>query len=333
MIFLFERNTSESHVMEARFSLTKQHNFKVKFHPQKYMSTRSLKLTTLIILSAFSTSVAIAQKVREPKIANGEWTKPYKPFRIAGNLYYVGTYELASYLITTPKGNILINTGLASSAVQIKNNIRALGFKFDEIKILLTTQAHYDHMGAMATVKKQTHAKFLVDEGDAEVLKDGGNSDYALGGHGMYYAPVKPDRLLKDGDTISLGNMQLILLHHPGHTKGSCSYLFTVRDEQRSWDVLIANMPTIVTDSSFARISNYPGISEDYARTFKSMRNISFDIWLSSHASQFEMHTKHASGNDYRPAAFADRAGYDAALQKLENVFNEKVKKQLTNGN
>src|SRR5689334_15976532 len=160
-----------------------------------------------------------AQKIIPPPFVTKEWQMEYQPFRIVGNLYYVGTYDLACYLITTTKGNILINTGLASSTQQIKNNIEALGFKFPDIKILLTTQAHYDHVAAMAAIKKQTGAQMMVDEKDAAVLADGGSSDYALGGHGSSFQPVKADRLLHDGDTIQLGDMQLIMLHHPGHTK------------------------------------------------------------------------------------------------------------------
>lgn len=282
----------------------------------------------LAVAVAFTTVQATAQKIQTPKITNKEWEQPFQPFRIAGNLYYVGTYDLACYLITTPQGNILINTGLASSATQIKNNIKALGFKFSDIKILLTTQAHYDHMGAMAAIKKQTKAKLMVDEGDAEVLKDGGNADYALGGKGSTYAPVQPDKLLHDGDTIKLGNMQLLLLHHPGHTKGSCSFLFTVTDEKRSYKVLIANMPTIVTDKSFASITAYPNVAADYAATFKSMKNIQFDIWLASHASQFNMHDKHKPGDAYNPAAFFDQAGYNEELSELQKNYDEKMKQQ-----
>jgi metallo-beta-lactamase class B len=291
------------------------------------MFSSSLKIMAFAIAFALTASVTSAQKVQEPKNTNADWSKPYKPFRIAGNLYYVGTYDLACYLITTTKGNILINTGLASSAAQIKNNIEGLGFKYSDTKILLTTQAHYDHMGAMAVIKKQTGAKLMVNEKEIEVLKDGGASDYALGGHGSVYKPVKPDQLLKDGDTIALGEMKLVMLHHAGHTKGSCSYLFTVADEQKQWKVLIANMPTIVTDSSFASIKAYPSIAVDYANTFKAMKNISFDIWLASHASQFKMHSKHQPGDNYNPAAFADQKGYDEALKDLENVYEEKMKK------
>ena len=286
----------------------------------------SLHIALIAILTIISFS-SNAQQVNEPKNTKAEWSKPYQPFRIAGNLYYVGTYDLACYLITTAQGNILINTGLAASVSQIKNNIEALGFKFSDIKILLTTQAHYDHVGAMAAIKKMTAARLMVDEGDAAVLADGGNSDYAMGGKGSLFEPVKADRLLHDHDTIQLGDMQLVLLHHPGHTKGSSSFSFTVKDDQRSYRVLIANMPTIITDRKFDEVTTYPGIAKDYAYTFNAMKNISFDIWLASHASQFNLHDKHKPGDAYNPAAFIDQAGYDEAISDLQKAYDEKMAK------
>ena len=269
-----------------------------------------------------------AQQVYEPKVTNPDWSKPFPPFRIVGNLYYVGTYDLACYLITTTNGNILINTGLAGSANLIKNNIESLGFKFRDTKILLTTQAHYDHLGAMAAIKKETGAQMMVDEKDAEVLEDGGSTDYFFGGHGSLFQPVKADRLLHDGDTIKLGNMQLIMLHHPGHTKGSCSFLFTLTDEKRSYRALIANMPTIIIDKRFADVTTYAGIAKDYAYTLQAMKNIHFDIWLASHANQFGLHDKHKPGDNYNPSAFIDQKGYDVALSDLQKQYDEKMKKE-----
>ena len=285
----------------------------------------ALKKTALLISLSFVSFIASAQKVAEPQNTSPEWSKPYQPFQIAGNLYYVGTYDLACYLIVTPQGNILINTGLAASAPMIKANIEALGFKFTDIKILLTTQAHFDHMGAMATIKKLTGAKMMVDEKDSGIMADGGSSDYALGGNGSTYEAVKADRLLHNGDTIKLGNMRLVMLHHPGHTKGSCSFLFDVKDEHRSYRVLIANMPTIVTEKSFSAIPTYPDIAKDYAYTLDAMKKLTFDIWLSSHASQFGLHTKHKPGDAYNPAAFMDRNGYDAEINDLQDQFSKKV--------
>ncbi len=279
-------------------------------------------LAAILILSI----TVNAQKINEPR-TTAEWAAPYQPFRIAGNLYYVGTYDLACYLITTSKGNILINTGLAASESQIKNNIEKLGFKFSDTKILLTTQAHYDHTGAMADIKQSTGAQLMANEKEADELVSGGNSDYELGQYGTSFKPVKPDRLLHDGDTIRLGDMQLVMLHHPGHTKGSSSFLFTVKDVQRSYRVLIANMPTIVTDKKFADIKTYPGIANDYTYTFRAMKDIKFDLWLASHASQFKMHHKHKTGDAYNPAAFIDQAGYDTALSDLKKQYEEKLNK------
>ncbi|HMU47383.1 MAG TPA: subclass B3 metallo-beta-lactamase [Chitinophagaceae bacterium] len=284
----------------------------------------------LNLISAFILSttflVTSAQNVKEPKTTK-EWETPYQPFRIAGNLYYVGTYDLGCYLVTTSKGNILINTGLAGSYTQIKNNVRSLGFKFSDIKILLTTQAHYDHTGAMAAIKRETGAQFIADAKELDVLKSGGASDYALGIYGTSFEPVNPDQLSHNNDTIRLGEMQLVLLHHPGHTKGSCSYLFSVKDDKRTWKVLIANLPTIVTDEAFDSIAAYPEIEKDYAYTFEAMKNISFDIWVASHASQFNLHKKHKPGDPYNPSVFIDREGYDNVLSNLQKQFQMKKKK------
>lgn len=284
-----------------------------------------LKRIFILFSLLFAGMLASAQTVNEPKNVPADFSKPYPPFRIAGQLYYVGTADLACYFIVTPKGDILINTGLASSAANIKANIEALGFRLGDIKILLTTQAHYDHMGAMAAIQKATGATMMVDEGDVPVATDGGNSDYALGSHGSLYRPVKIGRVLHNGDTISLGDVHLVMLHHPGHTKGSCSYLFTVRDTQRRYTVLIANMPTVVTSKKFSDISEYPNITADYQYTFKAMKPLKFDIWLASHASQFELETKHPPGSAYNPAAFIDQKGYDDELNELQTDFEKKL--------
>jgi metallo-beta-lactamase class B len=288
------------------------------------MSIRSLSRTLLVAVISFLSFSIAAQTVKEPRTTE-EWTRAYQPFRIAGNLYYVGTYDLACYLITTAQGHILINTGLASSASQIKSNIETLGFKLSDLKILLTTQAHYDHMGAMAAIKKMTGAKLMVDEKDADVVANGGSTDYEMGKYGRSFEPVKADRLLKNNDTVSLGGMQLVMFHHPGHTKGSCSFIFNVKDEQKSYRVLVANMPTIITDRKFTEIPGYSNIGNDYSYTLSSMKKLSFDLWVASHASQFDLHSKHQPGDAYNPSAFAGRKDYDDALADLEKEYEKKV--------
>lgn len=285
-----------------------------------------MKKILLLVALLYINSIVYAQKVVEPSTGgHPDWSKPYPPFLIVGNLYYVGTYDLACYLIVTSQGNILINTGLASSAPVIKANIEKLGFKFDNIKILLTTQAHFDHVGAMAAIKRMTGAQLMINEGDAGVMADGGRSDYAMGAKICVFEPVKTYTILHNDNIIRLGSTQLTLLNHPGHTKGSCSFLFDVKDKTRSYRVLIANLPTIITDKKFTDIPVYPHIAQDYAYTLKAMKGLKFDIWLASHASQFDLANKHKPGDKYNPAAFMDRKGYDTQLDQLQKEFDRKM--------
>lgn len=279
---------------------------------------------TAAILSCGTLSAA-AQQLVQSKYSNPEWTKDYQPFRIAGNLYYIGSYDLAVYLITTPEGHILINTGIGDSGPMIRRHMEALGFKFSDIKILLATHAHFDHVGAIADIKKQTGATCMINAKDAAVMADGGNSDYALGGKGSTFLPVKPDRLLHNNDKITLGGTTLTMLHHPGHTKGASSFMMQVKDGPQTYRVLIANMPSILDETSLAGMPGYPDIAKDYAYTLKSLKGQQFDLWLSSHASQFGLHKKHQPGDAYNPAAFRDRAGYDAALADLEKAYRKKL--------
>ncbi|RYY42783.1 MAG: subclass B3 metallo-beta-lactamase [Chitinophagaceae bacterium] len=283
-----------------------------------------------VLLSAFVFSfIALkvsAQKVNEPTNIDSNWVKDYAPFQIAGSLYYVGTYDLACYLIATSKGNILINTGLASSARQIEKNIERLGFKFSDTKILLTTQAHYDHMGAMAAIKAATGAAFYVNAADAAAAASGGAADYEMGKYGVTFRPVTADKQLVDGEIISLGETKLTMLNHPGHTMGSCSYLLTVTDSSRSYRVLIANMPSIITDKKFENVTAYPSISSDYAYTLKALKRIKFDLWVASHASQFDLHSKRNENAVYNPAAFTDKKAFKTALADYRKSYQTKLR-------
>lgn len=278
-------------------------------------------LVTLLIVSLISSG-----QNQTRLYYDSAWSRPYEPFRIAGNLYYVGTYDLACYLIATPKGSILINTGLEESVPMIKRNVEALGFKFGDIKILLTTQAHYDHAAGLAEIKQMTGAKMMVHEGDAQVLTDGGSSDFVFGGNGTTFEPVKVDRLLHDRDTIKIGETNLIVLHHPGHTKGASSFLLDVKDEKRSWKVLIVNMPTILSQTRISGMPAYPNVGQDYRYTLESLKKLQFDLWISSHASQFGLHDKRKPGDPYRPEAFVDQPGYEASVNSLRLEYDKRVK-------
>lgn len=295
-------------------------------HTINHMPIFKKTLATALLAGAlFTPFVSQAQQRKLPYVQE-EWSKDYRPFRIAGNLYYVGTYDLACYLIATPQGHILINTGLETSVPLIRKHVEALGFKFADIKILLATHAHYDHVAGMAAIKKATGAKMMIQEKDAKALADGGASDFALGGHGSTFEPVEADKLLRDQEVVKLGTMQVKLLHHPGHTPGASSFAFTVKDEKRAYRVLIANMPTILPETKLAGMPGYPEVGKDYAKTLASMKNQQFDLWLSSHASQFGLHEKHKPGDAYRPEAFSDRAAYDKAIADLKADYDKRKK-------
>src|ERR1700722_3345954 len=298
----------------------------------RLMKRSNFCFTTLLLAAvlSFFGSRSAAQKLIPLPNFKPSWVQEYKPFRIAGNLYYVGTYELCSYLITTKKGHILINTGLPGSDTMIRRHVEELGFNISDVKILLTNQAHFDHVGGFAAIKKLTGAQVMIQEMDAPVLADGGNSDFLMGGHGPIFEPVKADRLLHDRDTVRLGDMRIVVLHHPGHTKGACSFLFDVKDEARTYRILIANIPTLLDDTKFPEMPAYPHVERDYAYTLDAMKHLQFDLWFAAHAGQFDLDKKHKQGDGYRPEAFSDRAGYDEAIGDCYRDYLKRVDRKVS---
>jgi metallo-beta-lactamase class B len=273
-------------------------------------------------IAIFATAVCLQAQ------PNPDWTKPFPAHRVAGNVYYVGTYDLACFLITTPAGNILINTGVDGSAPMIASSIESLGFKVKDIKILLTTQAHYDHVAAMAEMKRITGARMLASEGDAPVLEDGGKSDPLFTAPEYRLAPVKVDGRIKDGQKISLGGTELIAYSHPGHTRGSVSYALTVAENGRNYRVLIANIGSINPGTILIGNKKYPQIADDYAKTFREQKMLECDIFLSSHASQYQLHDKWKPGQAYSPDTFVDPEGYKAAVGRAETAYLEWLAKE-----
>jgi metallo-beta-lactamase class B len=247
---------------------------------------------------------------------------------VIGNVYYVGTYDLACFLIVTPKGNILINTGVDGSVPMIESSIASLGFKLEDTKILLTTQAHYDHVAGMAEIKRLTGAKMRATEGDAAVLEDGGKSDYLFTTAEYRFAPVKVDDWIQDMQKISLGGTTLTAYSHPGHTRGSVSYGLTIAENGRNYRVLIANMGSINPGTVLIGNKKYPRIADDYARTFREQKKLSCDIFLSSHASQYRLHDKWKPGQAYSPDTFVDPEGYKAAVGRAEAAYLEWLEKE-----
>ena len=255
-----------------------------------------------------------------------EWTQPFPPFKLIGNVYWVGTYDLSTYLITTDAGHILINTGFAETVPQIKAGVEQLGFDLGDVEILLATHAHFDHVAGLAELKRLTGARMMMSTADAVLLEDGGKSDFRFGDDpATNFEPVRVDRRLGDGDAVALGGVTLTAHHHPGHTKGATSYTLTVRENGRDYRVVIANLGSINPGVTVSGMPKYPTIGDDYARTFAAQKALPVDVFLASHASQFGMHDKYRPGDPYDPNRFVDPDGYLAAVDRLERIFREQL--------
>jgi metallo-beta-lactamase class B len=257
------------------------------------------------------------------------WTKPFPPFRIIGNIYWVGSYDLSTYLITTPQGNILINTGIGETAKQIKASVEQLGFKLADTKILTATHGHFDHAAGLAELKRMTGARVIVPAQDKDLFESGGKSDFRFGDTpSFHFAPVTVDGTLKDSDTIALGGTVLTAHHHPGHTKGATSFTLNVQENGKTYRVVIANMGSINPGVTVSGMARYPGIGDDYARTFKAQKDMQIDVWLASHASQFKLHEKYKPGDPFNPDRFVDPAGFKAAVEQLEKTYRDQLARE-----
>jgi len=258
-----------------------------------------------------------------------DWTRRFPPFRIIGNIYWVGSYDLSTYLITTPQGHILINTGVGDTAKQIKANVEQLGFNLANTKILTATHGHFDHVAGLAELKRMTGARLIVSELEKELLESGGKLDFRFGDTpDARFEPVRVDGTFKDGDTIALGGTILTAHHHPGHTKGATSFTLNVQESGKTYRVLIANMPSINPGVTVSGMPKYPGIAEDYARTFKAQKEMQIDVWLASHASQFNMHEKYKPGDPFDPDRFVDPQGFKASVAQLEKTYQEQLARE-----
>ena len=269
----------------------------------------------LAVLFAFAPAVEAQRE---------DWVTPFEAHRIVGPLYYVGTYDLGVFLLTSDEGHMLINTGLEDSAPLIKQSIEDLGFEYEDVKVLLTMQAHFDHVAAMATVQKETGAQVWATAEDAKLLESGGAVDYLFGPKPSF-APVRVDRRIQDGEVLKLGDLEVTVILTPGHTFGSSSYSVTIEEGGESYNVLIANMNSVNPGTKFAGNEKYPNIVEDYTRGFEVQKGLDVDIWVAAHASQYGMHDKYSPGDEYDPERFVDPQGYEEAVAEYEERFLELV--------
>jgi len=291
-------------------------------------AVRSFVFVLLVVLVACLPANLDAQK-NPFASANPSWVQPFPAFRIAGNLYYVGSQDLAAYLIVTPQGNILINSNLESSPPQIKQAIDSLGFKYSDTKILLISHGHFDHCAGSAETKRETGAKYEVMAQDVPVVESGGRNDFHYASDkSMWFPPTKVDRVLHDGDTVSLGGVTLTAHHTAGHTKGTTTWTLGEQENSRTLHVVIVGSPNVNPGYKLVNNKTYPQIAADYRHEFEVLKKLPCDIFLGAHGGYFDLEAKYARYKSGDKNAFIDPAGYKAYIADREQAFEAELKKQ-----
>ena len=258
-----------------------------------------------------------------------DWTHPFPPFKIADNLYYVGSKGLASYLITTPQGHILINSNLEESVPMIRASVEKLGFKFTDVKILLISHAHYDHNAGSDAIKRLTGAKYLVMDADVPTVESGGKSDFQYGTDpSMLYPPTKVDQVLHDGEEVKLGGAVLVAQLTPGHTRGCTTWTMKVQEKGKTYNVVIIGSPNVNPGYKLVNNVVYPGMAADFERTFRILKELPCDIFLGAHGGYFGLESKYAQFKKRGLVAFIDREGYANYVADREQAFRTEFAKQ-----
>lgn len=286
----------------------------------------SSKLVVALVILANTLSAQIT--------SDAEWdmTRPVEPFRIVANIYYVGTNDVASYLITSEEGHILIDSGFEETVPLIEVSVKKLGFDLKDVRILLNNHEHYDHCGGLKTLKEKTGAALYSVKEQADVLASGGAADFRFGGKEIF-RPVTADRILKDGETVSLGGNRLTTIRTPGHTKGATT--FTMRAEDGGSGLLVIFVSSL-SNLDYDLVSNeaYPEIGDDFESTFDTLLKLEPDVFLGSHAGFFRMQEKYEAmiaGKDGNP--FIDREGYRRFVERMREDFREKAAAQRSQKN
>jgi metallo-beta-lactamase class B len=247
-------------------------------------------------------------------LAGIDWNKPFPAHKIVGNMYFVGSEQLGSFLITTPAGHILINSDYEETVPVIRAAVEQLGFKFTDIKILLGSHAHPDHMTGDALVKQLTGATVMAMEEDVPAL-----NNMRPGGK-----PHPIDRVLHDGDTVALGGTTLTAHLTPGHTKGCTTWTFTTSENGRSYNVVVVGSLSL----NAANLGNnpaYPNIREDFVKSFKVMRSLPADVFVGSHNGFYQMAQKYARLQQGGANPFIDPAGYKALIDSSEKAYLDRI--------
>jgi metallo-beta-lactamase class B len=288
--------------------------------------TKAKPLLTFALLCLIATMSFASSAIAQNSV---DWTTPFPPHRVVGNVYYVGSKGLASYLITTPEGHILINSSMEANVPLIQESVEKLGFKFSDVKILLISHAHWDHCAGSARVKELTGAKYMVMDADVPVVESGGKTDFQYGNSpDNLYKPAKVDRVLHDGDEVKLGGVVLVAHKTPGHTKGCTTWTMKVPDGGKTYDVVIVGSPNVNPGYKLVNNAAYPQIAQDYEQMFRVLKSLPCDVFLGAHGDYYGMTEKFARITDGAANPFVDPEGYKSYVAEREQAFREEWKKQ-----
>jgi len=251
------------------------------------------------------------------------WNQPFKPLRIIGNVHYVGASGVSSYLITSPEGHVLIDTGFEQTVPIIRENVKKLGFRMEDIKFILASHAHVDHAGGHALVKELTGARIVMSEADAALLASGGKDDFM--DEVMPYRPVRADRIVRDGEQIKLGNIVLTAHLTPGHTKGCTTWTMVAEDGGQRHNVVFFGSTSVL--AKLVNNAKYPEIARDYAATFRKLKALPCDVFLAPHASFFGLEEKAQQvGAGKNP--FVDAKAFQKYIATAEQNFLKQLEKE-----
>jgi len=256
--------------------------------------------------------------------------QPTEPVRIADNLYFVGASDISSYLITTPAGHILIDAGYETTVPLIEASVRKLGFRLTDIKILLNTQAHFDHAAGFARMKQLTGAQLMISTPDVPMIEGGGHGDFAMPDSESAFPPARVDRALQDGDQVTLGNVTLTARWTPGHTKGCTSWTFDVQDRGKTYHTVVVGGLTILSGTRLTGKPSYPTIESDYERTYEVLKHLPVDIFLGAHPSYYggAKKAEQRRANPNGPNPFIDPAGYKSFVEHAEQRFKDQLARE-----
>jgi metallo-beta-lactamase class B len=251
------------------------------------------------------------------------WNRPFPPYRVIDDIYYVGTNEIAQFLIVTSAGCILLDSGFEAAVPRLRENIEQLGFRYGDIKLLLTSHAHIDHVQAHALVRRQTGAQVVASSADAAFVESGGKGETVFDGE-LSWTPCPVDRRVDDGDDVTLGTTTLTAHLTPGHTLGATTWTMKVHEQGRVLDVVFFPSANINPGVHLLGNARYPNIARDFERSFATWKSLPCDVFLADHGQFYDMKAKRRRAQqDPQQNPFIDPAGYRAFIREAEERFRE----------